>query len=331
MNRRMLLLGVVGVTVLFCTKPLLAQEPTSEDYIQFMKPLVGMWKTTMEIDGKTIPGTMTYRLSPNQQCFLGYYTGGLPDVQTVEGYDPVNKKHTTRGIGRDGSFGSASVDWGTYLRPGKTLGKGVSGKESFQLLSRDGKTLTATSTVTCTTLEKGKVVLEYSNRIEDGKPAPDMKFTMEAMSPRRPEAASSAPALLKEYADAMVGEWECKACVPWGSAPGVDKVPARGTCSWMAGGTALQWNLRVGTGMGQGFTYFDPINKQLKELWVGSDGSCFDLVITKEDGKWVNQATMLLPDGKKSEVRMATTVAKDGNTHVNEYPTHKEVFTRVRR
>jgi hypothetical protein len=179
MNRVLLLLSVIGSGVFMATSRMPAAEATTEDYIQFMKPLVGSWKTTSESDGKAVPGTMTYQLAPNGHCFLGRYEGSLPDVQSIEGYDPVAKKHTVAAFGRDGTHGIATVDWGKYLQPGKTLSKGVTGKQSVKLFFRDGKTLTATATVTCTTVEQGKVVLEYSDRIEDGKPLPHLKVTSE--------------------------------------------------------------------------------------------------------------------------------------------------------
>jgi hypothetical protein len=48
-----------------------------------------------------------------------------------------------------------------------------------RLCAKDGKIITATATVKCTVMEKSKVVLEYSDRIEDGKPVSDLKVTWE--------------------------------------------------------------------------------------------------------------------------------------------------------
>ncbi|MCR4412747.1 MAG: DUF1579 domain-containing protein [Thermoguttaceae bacterium] len=152
-------------------------EPTPEDYIQFMKPLVGEWKTTSEEAGKVVPGTMSYRLAPNGHCFLGHYQGSLPDVQSVEGYDPVARKHTAAAFGDDGTFATGTVDWGEYLKPGRTIGKGVTGKQSVRLLLKDGTTTTITATVKCTALDQGQFVLEYSDRLVNGAPQPDLKVT----------------------------------------------------------------------------------------------------------------------------------------------------------
>jgi hypothetical protein len=38
-----------------------------------------------------------------------------------------------------------------------------------------------------------------------------------------------------------------------------------------------------------------------------------------------------LPDGKRSEIRTVTTFENNGDTHINEYPTYKDVFTRVKK
>jgi hypothetical protein len=154
--------------------------PTAEDYIQFMKPLVGSWKTTSESEGKAVSGTMSYQLAPNGHCFLARYQGGdLPDMQTIEGYNPIANRHTVTGFTADGAFGTLTVDWAAHLKPGKTIGKGVTGKQAGRLFAKDGTTSTLTATVKCTELDQGKVVLEYFDRILDGKALPDLKVTME--------------------------------------------------------------------------------------------------------------------------------------------------------
>ena len=40
---------------------------------------------------------------------------------------------------------------------------------------------------------------------------------------------------------------------------------------------------------------------------------------------------MTMPDGNQVDIHMFTTVATDGETHVNQYPTHQDVFTRVKK
>lgn len=180
MRRLLSLLALLELAIFLTAPPTLAQEVTAEDYIQFMKPLVGAWTISSESDGKVIPGTMSYELAPNGLCFLGRYQGaGFPDVQTIEGYDPVAKKHTVTGFGGVGTFAIFTVDWGADLKPGKTLARGTTGKQAGRLSAKDGSTTTMTATVKCTTMEQGKVVLEYLDRIVGGMPMADMKLTME--------------------------------------------------------------------------------------------------------------------------------------------------------
>jgi hypothetical protein len=98
---------------------------------------------------------------PNGHCFLARYQGGdLPDAQSIEGYDPVAKKHTVTGFDGNGSFITATVDWGANLQPGRTLGNGVTGTQTVRVCTKNGTTYTGTATVKCTTPEQGKVVLE---------------------------------------------------------------------------------------------------------------------------------------------------------------------------
>jgi hypothetical protein len=144
-----------------------------------------------------------------------------------------------------------------------------------------------------------------------------------------PGAGPSTPALLKEYAILALGEWECKESRPWGSPPGAPTVPVRATLSWTLGGAALESDLKVGDGRARSLICFDPATKQLKSFAVGSTGDCIEASLTKKDDKWFFRATMIALDGRRTEIRMATTFAKDGKSHVNEYADHKDVFTRV--
>jgi hypothetical protein len=112
MNRVMMLLGIFGTPLFLTASPVPASEPTAEDYIEFMKPLVGSWKSTDEQGGKTTRGTWTYRLAPNKKCFLMHSEDESgPSVQTVDGYDPVTKKPPQNRT--EGRFGT----WWPSRRP----------------------------------------------------------------------------------------------------------------------------------------------------------------------------------------------------------------------
>jgi hypothetical protein len=151
----------------------------------------------------------------------------------------------------------------------------------------------------------------------------------QAASDQRTGPTSSAPALLKEYAALMVGQWECKSAVPWVPVPGIGTVPARGTCSWTLDGAALQWSLQIGEANTLALVGWDSDSKRLREFVVTSTGDCFLVFVTKEGDKWVTTAELTMPDGKRKAIRAVTTFDNNGNRHVNEYPTHKDVFTRV--
>jgi hypothetical protein len=168
---------------------------------------------------------------------------------------------------------------------------------------------------------------------ENGRKIPDwpkVTYRRKTGAPAgRAEASSSAPPLLKEYGKLMVGQWECKSAVPWIPVPGAATVPARGTCSWTLGGMALQWNLRIGEADAHALVGWDPEAKRLEEFVVTSTGDKFLVFVTKEGDDWVTTADLKMPDGSRKAVRAVTTSDNNGNRHVNEYPTHKDVFTRV--
>lgn len=70
-------------------------ELTARDYIAFLKPFQGSWKTQGESEGKVLEGTSALRISPVGTCFVSHEEGaGFPASQSIHGYDPMSKKWT---------------------------------------------------------------------------------------------------------------------------------------------------------------------------------------------------------------------------------------------
>lgn len=95
------------------------------------------------------------------------------------------------------------------------------------------------------------------------------------------------------------------------------------------GGAALEWDLEIGSGKGKARACREPASSQLKCFGVGAPGYALR-PLPKKSGKWVMHGTVLLPARKQTHVRTVITFEDHGDTHVNEYPSHKDMFMRVK-
>jgi hypothetical protein len=175
------------LVTLVITSALAAAEPsgipkealTADDYIEFWKPLVGSWKSTTEINGKTTSGTFRFRLARNQKCLLLYSEDeGGQSVQQIQGYDPATKRSVAWGFTHDGSvWFQAIVIEG--MKKGMKAAAGVGGTWEKRISSRDGKTVTQTAKWVFPQVDDKRLAILWSDLKEDGKPISDVKFTLE--------------------------------------------------------------------------------------------------------------------------------------------------------
>ena len=125
MNRLMPTLVFLGLVCLVSTSAGVAEELTADDYIEFWKPLAGVWKGVVESDGKSMDTLWRARLARNQKCFITYATGGdSPAMQTIDGFDPVTKRWTVVGFDADGGFSIDAFEL-RDMQKGKRVGKGL--------------------------------------------------------------------------------------------------------------------------------------------------------------------------------------------------------------
>lgn len=161
-----------------------SQELGANDYMEYWESLLGSWKTTTETEGKSVPGAWRARLSRADTCALTYGEGGgFPTLQTIDGFDPVERKWTVAGFDSDGGF-SLSTTRFTDMKKGKRLGVGEIGNLEERLFKSDGTTTTTTSKLSCLEFGKGRVVLLYADRKANGKPQPDLKWVCERLPER---------------------------------------------------------------------------------------------------------------------------------------------------
>ena len=162
-----------------------AEDLTADDYMEFWKPVVGTWKGTFELDGKTVPITFRLRIAPNKKCILLYDdSDGEPGTQQLQVYDPVAKHEIAWGVDKDGrrQIQKIMIDG---MKKGMKAAKGVGGSWEAKEFTNDGKTITTTCKWSFTRLDDTHSTMVWTDVKEDGKPKPDMKMALE----RQPEKA----------------------------------------------------------------------------------------------------------------------------------------------
>ena len=184
MNRLTFTMTFLGfICLVFAPATTAGEELTADDYIEFWRPLAGVWKGVIESGGKSMDTLWRARLARNQKCFVTYATGGdTPALQTIDGYDPGTGKWTFAGFDADGSYRLATIEFAD-MKKGKHLDKGVIGIFEMKKYSNDGKLTTSSSVMSCTEFAEDRIVLTWSDAKEDGKPVPDRKTVLK----RQPE------------------------------------------------------------------------------------------------------------------------------------------------
>lgn len=152
---------------------------TAQNYIDFVKPFEGSWKTRLESDGEAVEGTWTGRLSPAKTCYVtqGRNTG-RPAFQSIDGYDPVAKKWAIAAFYSGGGFSLAKIDF-AGVKKGQLFGKGTIGTAEDRVFNSDGTTTITMWKSECLECTDNRIVYVLSDRKENGEPKPDRKFTME--------------------------------------------------------------------------------------------------------------------------------------------------------
>ncbi|NLX99717.1 MAG: hypothetical protein GXY83_26775 [Rhodopirellula sp.] len=189
---------LVGIAFFLNASPAQSEELTADDYIQFWSPLEGSWETTIESQGKAIPGQWKGWLSPIKKCYVVHgEDGGYSPVYSVDGYDPVAKKWTATGFDADGSFFLATHEI-VGMKKGKRLENGATTKGERKLFKTDGTTTTITLTAVCDECSKNRIVILFTDQKENGQPRPDEKWICERSSDNK---------LWDAYRDLAAGTW----------------------------------------------------------------------------------------------------------------------------
>ncbi len=102
----------------------------------------------------------------------------MPLIHRVDGYDPVGKKWVMTGYRKDGTYVVATLTV-KGMKKGKVMAVGELGKWDFRRCHEDGTTVSGRAIFSCTKLEKDHLVVQWSDRIENGKPLDTIVWTLD--------------------------------------------------------------------------------------------------------------------------------------------------------
>jgi hypothetical protein len=172
----------------FFASTVVADEPTAEDYMKFWKPIVGTWEMITSVDDEVSVSTWTCRPSPTKWCYMSHGSSeGLPEFQTIDGYDPELKCWKAVAFDTEGGHRIRLVH--CDMSKAKRVSKGAAGTTEERYVSADGKITNTTTSFTCLEASKDRVVWLLANRIENGKPQADMKVVCERVEKKRNRAS----------------------------------------------------------------------------------------------------------------------------------------------
>ena len=131
--------------------------------------------------------------------------------------------------------------------------------------------------------------------------------------------------LLKQFGDAMVGNWESKDVAKEDFLDIVkkgDTVEGKATIRWICKKKALSvnWSYSNGKRTDQGRTLiaWDAKLGAIREFGVSTLGGFGKTTTTMKDGKWVSKMTVVLSNDAQISSVSTLTIADDGNTHIHE-------------
>jgi hypothetical protein len=80
--------------------PVVAAEPTADDYLNFWRTLPGQWILKLKIGDKVAEGTWQCRLSETKRCLVWSGSAVLqyPAIESIDGFDPESKRWKMSGF-----------------------------------------------------------------------------------------------------------------------------------------------------------------------------------------------------------------------------------------
>lgn len=175
-----------------------AAEPTAEDYLNFLRPVMGQWNVTVRIGDQTAETTFSARLSPSKRSIVS--SGGkvlqYPTFDAIEGYDASAKKWKWTAFVSDGGH---TVAYST-ADAAELKGNEATFHIESTVVNADSTTDKWQSELTITTAENQWKQYFHDVRL-NGEKQPDEEWVY--VRPVKPQADGEK--VFRSYADLAVG------------------------------------------------------------------------------------------------------------------------------
>jgi hypothetical protein len=164
---------VLGSLLILTGFPVVAEEPSAEDYLTFFKPFVGEWTVKTKFGSETGECSFSLRLSPTSRCLeweMGA-VGEFPATHSLDGYDGASKKW------KGCAFDAAGDHWITYYA---TDAKSLKGKQATfdveQIQAKVDGTIIRWRYKAIYTMKPDEIKVVQTEQTRNGEKLPDFEL-----------------------------------------------------------------------------------------------------------------------------------------------------------
>ncbi len=259
-----------------------AAEPTAEDYLNFLRPVIGQWNVTVRIGDQTAETTFSARLSPSKRSIVSSSGKVLqyPAFDAIEGYDASAKKWKWTAFVSDGGH---TVAYST-ADAAELKGNEATFHIESLVVNADGTTDKWQSALTITTAENEWKQCFRNVRL-NGEKQPDEEWVY--VRPTKPQADGEK--VFRTFANhAIGGTWTAT----------IEGQQLEHTYRWLDGGRFMQLSGKGGLAPYSGIVGVDPRTGNCAWWNFNENGAVSANVMTLEaDGVWLLEGRGAGPKG----------------------------------
>jgi hypothetical protein len=140
--------------------------------MNYWRPVIGSWRTKIEVAGQVLEGSLAVTLSPTNQCYITHGKGGpQPESHNIGGFDVELQRWKVFGFDSDGNHYTevTTVDFSKA----KTIAKGASWTTERKQVATDGTVTKTISIVVVEEFDEDSWKVRASTTVQ-GKPEPEL-------------------------------------------------------------------------------------------------------------------------------------------------------------
>ena len=288
--------------------PVVAAEPTADDFLTFWKPLPRQWVVRVKIGDKTAERTWQCRLSETKRSLVCYGSALLqyPAFQSVDGYDPESKRW------KIAAFTTAGEHTIIYLGADADAlkGKQATFKMEGVVVKPDGKKDTLLGKWIFTIIGNDEWKLVCSGLTLNGDKQRDEEYVFT----RKSAAIKGVPREVLKELEYLAGVWNYEGHNLQ------TKEPMTGMCvyRWAPGEHCLLWEQtwidKIGLSHGAGIIGWDSSTGRLVEQDMYEGGTFGRHSYRIRPKAWEADSLYTLPNGEATFGK--TTMSKRGATEM---------------